>query len=164
MYTEEFQLGTGRDNGDIFHTNTLEVLDGRIAAQAPAFASGRVLVSLRVPSVLAIVDLEDERVVWARKGDYRRQHDPKIIANGNLLLFDNVGLRNKSRVLEIDPTTDETLWSYSGTQDDPFLTRACGAAQRLPNGNTLITETNNGRAFEITKSGEIVWEFTSLSQ
>ncbi len=53
--TQEFHLGTGRDDGDIFHTNTLEVLDGRIAAHAPAFASGRILVSLRVPSVLAIV-------------------------------------------------------------------------------------------------------------
>jgi hypothetical protein len=29
----------------------------------------------------------------------------------------------------------------------------------LPNGNTLITESDRGRVFEITPSGEIVWEF-----
>lgn len=102
--------------------------------------------------------------MWARKRDYRRQHDPKIIANGNLLLFDNVGLRNKSRVLEIDPTTDETLWSYSGTQEDPFLTRACGAAQRLPNGNTLITETNSGRAFGSRNRAKSFGSSTALTE
>jgi hypothetical protein len=31
--------------------------------------------------------------------------------------------------------------------------------QRLPNGNTLITESDNGRVFEVTRDGEVVWEF-----
>jgi len=34
-----------------------------------------------------------------------------------------------------------------------------GYAQRLPNGNTLITESSFGRFFEVTKEGEIVWEY-----
>ena len=34
-----------------------------------------------------------------------------------------------------------------------------GAAQRLPNGNTLITESERGRVFEVTPQKEIVWEF-----
>ena len=34
-----------------------------------------------------------------------------------------------------------------------------GTTERLSNGNTMITETNNGRAFEVTPAGEIVWEF-----
>jgi hypothetical protein len=29
----------------------------------------------------------------------------------------------------------------------------------LPNGNTLITESDRGRAFEITRSGRVVWEY-----
>jgi hypothetical protein len=37
----------------------------------------------------------------------------------------------------------------------------CGTGQRLPNGNTLITESDNGRAFEVTKDKEIVWEYVS---
>ena len=37
--------------------------------------------------------------------------------------------------------------------------RRGGSAQRLPNGNTLIAETDRGHAFEVTKDGEIVWEF-----
>jgi len=37
-----------------------------------------------------------------------------------------------------------------------------GKHQALPNGNMLITESDNGRAFEIDESGEIVWEFVNL--
>jgi hypothetical protein len=34
-----------------------------------------------------------------------------------------------------------------------------GGAQRLHNGNTLVTEANFGRLFEITPTGEVVWEY-----
>jgi len=34
-----------------------------------------------------------------------------------------------------------------------------GAAQRLSNGNTLITESDEGRVFEVTKGGERVWSY-----
>ncbi|XXT53909.1 hypothetical protein WMF23_20300 [Sorangium sp. So ce542] len=36
-----------------------------------------------------------------------------------------------------------------------------GTAQRLPNGNTLITEGSDGRVFEVTPGHEIVWEYIS---
>jgi hypothetical protein len=32
-------------------------------------------------------------------------------------------------------------------------------ADRLPNGNTLVTDSNNQRVIEVTPEGEIVWEF-----
>ena len=34
-------------------------------------------------------------------------------------------------------------------------------AQRLPNGNTLITEGADGRIFELTAEKEIVWEYVN---
>jgi hypothetical protein len=37
----------------------------------------------------------------------------------------------------------------------PFIS----SAQRLPNGNTLITEGSNGRLLEVTREHEIVWEY-----
>jgi hypothetical protein len=33
------------------------------------------------------------------------------------------------------------------------------AQERLANGNTLITESEGGRLFEVTPEGEIVWEY-----
>ena len=36
-----------------------------------------------------------------------------------------------------------------------------GNAQRLRNGNTLINEASFGRFFEVTRDGEIVWEYVN---
>ena len=49
------------------------------------------------------------------------------------------------------------LWSYS--HPDLFSPKVSGA-QRLENGNTLITEGDSGY-WEVTGDGEIVWRFES---
>jgi hypothetical protein len=104
---------------------------------------------------------------------------------GNVLVFDNGGaagfgdpnpgapdgtwnaLRDCSRVLEINPVTLELVWEYTARaagyptdgEDVQFYSRYESAAQRLPNGNTLITESKCGRLFEVTPEREIVWEY-----
>ncbi len=145
--------------GDLFHTNSLAVLDGRIADRAPTFKKGRVLISSRVLNAIAVVDLELGEVVWALQGTFRRQHDPKVLPNGHLLLFDNHGRGPSSSVMELEVPSGELLWEFRGSEQQPFYSRSCGIAERLPNGNTLITESDNGRAIEITPEKEIVWEF-----
>jgi hypothetical protein len=40
-------------------------------------------------SALMIVDPEQGKVVWAHTGDFKGQHDPTIVADGRILLFDN---------------------------------------------------------------------------
>ena len=42
-----------------------------------------------------------------------------------------------------------------------FLSPFISGAQRLANGNTLITEGNFGRIFEVTAEGQLVWEYIS---
>ena len=79
--------------------------------------------------------------------------------NGNILLFDNGMYRNYSRILELNPRTEKIVWKYEADPNESFYTRTRGGNQRLPNGNTLITETNKGHVFEVNKDGEIVWEF-----
>jgi hypothetical protein len=76
-----------------------------------------------------------------------------------MLLFDNHHAPGQSEVIEFDPFSQQVLWSYTGTTDKLFYTANCGSSERLPNGNTLITESNNGRAFEVTPDKTIVWEF-----
>ena len=152
-----------RKVNDLFHTNSIEVLDGSLAATLPAFEKGNILISCRANHALAVVDLAQRKVVWAHHGgtnrDYLRQHDPSVLANGNLLLFDNKGIAGQSTIEEYDPATMERRWTYAGTATDPFYSATCGAAERLPNGNTMITESDNGRAFEVDPNGDIVWEF-----
>jgi hypothetical protein len=145
--------------GDIFHTNTIEVLDGRFAGRHPAFAKGRVLISIREIDTIAIVDLESASVVWALTGQWKRQHQPTLLADGNLLLFDNQGEAGHSKVIELDPLTQGIVWQYSGKPGLPLDSPHLGSCQRLPNGNTLITESRYGRALEVTRDLRIAWEY-----
>ncbi len=145
--------------GDIFHTNTIEILDGRWASQLPAFRKGNALISIFKLDAICIIDQDLKQVVWAVKGEWQRQHEPSLLENGNILLFDNRGLGEKSRIIEFDPITVNIEWEYRGTKEKPFYTFDCGTCARLPNGNTIITESNTGRAFEVTSEGRIVWEF-----
>lgn len=147
-------------SGDIFHTNTLEVLDGRLAGRSPAFRKGNLLVSVLKLDALAIIDPDREEVVWARTGSWRRQHQPTFLDDGNLLLFDNRGPQGeRSRVIEIDPLSGGIVWQYGGGPEADLFSKTLGSCQRLANGNTLITESENGRALEVTRDGRRVWEF-----
>jgi hypothetical protein len=94
-------------------------------------------------------------------------------AGGNALGHWPNKFRHFSRVLEIDPRTLEIVWEYKQPKpsedlnDDGairgnekfFFSNIMGAAQRLPNGNTFITEADTGRLFEVTIKGKVVWEY-----
>ena len=86
-------------------------------------------------------------------------HHASLLENGNILLFDNGTSRKYSRVLEVNPGTEKIEWEYKAPNPESFYSETRGAAQRLPNGNTLITESHKGRVFEVTPDKEIVWEF-----
>jgi len=150
--------------GDLFHTNTIEVMDGSLADRSPIFKKGNILISLPTTNVIAIVDMEQEKVVWALSGQWIGQHQPTLLDNGNILLLDNHGHYGMSKVIEMDPFTQEIVWAYEGTPENGFYTAAIGSNQRLPNGNTLITESCRGRAFEVTPEKQIVWKFYNPSR
>ena len=68
-------------------------------------------------------------------------------------------------MLEIDPVKNEIVWQYSAANSKQpgwaFYSSFISSARRLPNGNTLIDEGMNGRFFQVTASGENVWEYVS---
>ncbi len=59
----------------------------------------------------------------------------------------------------MDPSNNEVAWEYSGDPLISFYSYHISGAERLPNGNTLITEGAPGRIFEVTHNKEIVWEY-----
>lgn len=150
--------------GDVMHANTVQYIDAGLAAAFEFARPGDLLISMREMNMIAVLDPREERIVWARTGLWRGQHEPQLLANGRILLFDNKGNRGPggmTRVIEFDPEGGSIAWSYPGTAREPLISAVYGAQQRLPNGNTLIVETNNGRAVEVTPAGKIVWEFRS---
>jgi hypothetical protein len=154
-------LGRMERSGDTFHTNTLEILDGRLAGRDPAFRKGNILLSVLKLDALAILDPERRTIVWARTGKWRRQHQPTFLDNGDLLLFDNVGAGDRSRVVEFDPFSGAVRWQFGDGPGEDLFSKTLGSCQRLPNGDTLITESEGGRALEVTPDKRIVWEFNN---
>jgi Arylsulfotransferase (ASST) len=82
-------------------------------------------------------------------------------------------LRDYSRVLEFDPITFEVVWEYENLQgftdvdgnwNRKFFSSFISSVQRLVNGNTLITEGNQARIFEVTPDKEIVWEYIAAAK
>jgi outer membrane protein assembly factor BamB len=150
--------------GDILHTNSVDLVGPDVAARHPFAAEGDVLVSIRNLDTLAILDAQTGLIRWVTAGQWRRQHQAQFLSNGNLLLFDNRGGpadpatgSESSRILEVDPVTQAIRWRYGGRA--PFYSKALGSVRRLGNGNTLITESHQGRILEVAPDGKIVWEY-----
>lgn len=146
---------------DVFHANSIEWMNRpELFGSHPLYDPQHVLVSIKHQDMVAIVDWQEQDVAWWwGPGELDGQHDATLLPGGNVLLYDN-GLRRKwGRALEVDPRTDEIVWSWQADPPEALYTRSMGAAQRLPNGNTLIAESERGHALEVTREGEPVWDF-----
>jgi hypothetical protein len=153
-----------RKNGDMLHANSIAVIAPDRAERLPFAEAGQILVCLREVNLIAVVDPPSARVAWMMRGPWHRPHDAEFLPDGNLMIFDNrgnLGAHGLSRVIEVDPATSQILWSYSGRVDAPFFSKIRARQQRLPNGNTLITESDGGRLLEVTRGGAVVWEFVN---
>jgi hypothetical protein len=146
---------------NVFNANTVELIEEDVVRDGEVlFAGGQVLVCWRNLDLVGVLDVETQTFVWTwGPGELERPHHPSLLPNGNLLIFDNGKFRGWSRVLEVDPASNEIVWEYRADPVEAFFSESRGAAQRLPNGNTLITESTRGRVFEVTADGETVWEF-----
>jgi hypothetical protein len=106
------------------HANTVVPLTG-----------DRMLVSFRHISTIGIIDKASGEFAWKIGHDVLSgQHDPSMLPNGNILVFDNGPLRKAewrvySRVIEIDPETNETVWLY---EDRPFSSFFSWRVSRQP--------------------------------
>ena len=176
-FTDEQKQMISDFAGDWAHANSVSIIPPNTHSD-PAFTPGNIMVSYREINTVVIIDRQTGEIVWTlgpTNSPMIGQHDAHMInadrpGGGNILLFDN-GLRAGfprvsrpfSQVLEIDPVTKQVVWRYnavmSGRPQWDFFSPIISGAQRLVNGNTMITEGTKGRLFEVTQDGEIVWDF-----
>jgi hypothetical protein len=165
--------------GDWAHANAVAVVPAN-TLNDPRFLPGNVMISYRNLNTFVVIDRATGSISWkAGPNDNLTigQHDVHMIplgleGAGHILAFDNGGsggypavFREYSRVVEIDPLTRALPWTYtasnSGIQNWALFSPFISGAQRLLEGNTLITEGTKGRIFEVTSTGAIVWEYMS---
>ncbi|EFK11516.1 conserved hypothetical protein [delta proteobacterium NaphS2] len=98
-----------------------------------------------------------DQIVWG-------SHHANYIGNNHITIFDNGSSRAtgpRSSAVEVDLKTGDIVWQYTSNNDSNFYSFRQGAVQRLANGNTLITSTDEGHIFEVTKDKEVVWDFVN---
>jgi len=173
-----YQL-SGQAPKTLFHMNSLQALPpNEWEAHDQRFRAGNLLISYRDINLVIIVDRQTGKVVWSLLDRTIGQHHARMIPEGypgagNILIVDNGGSagappvsRSYSRVIEMHPLSREVVWSYActgiGKQREwcstRFYTPIMGGAQRLPNGNTLITESTSGRVFEVAPWRTTLWQ------
>lgn len=143
--------------GDVFHTNTIQ----RIGPEHQGALPGDVLTCLKHLDTIAVVDIEQKRLIWSwGAGVLDRPHHPAIEPDGTVRVFDNGNSQKSSRLVFVDPKTRNIVREYGrGAGDVHWFTSWGGSAELLPNGNYLIAEASAGRALEITNQGKLVWEY-----
>jgi len=183
----EDPLKDGNYNGDIFHANALEYDADRDLIYLSVNYFSEVWVIDHSTSTDEARDNSGGQ--YDRGGDlvfrfgnpsaynnvgdrmFYHNHHPNLVPGSNSILVYSNGIESvdpHSTVYELELPDQfqlknqvnnelNVIWSFS--HPDLFAPKVSGA-QRLNNGNTLITEGDSG-FWEVTDSGEIVWKFES---
>jgi hypothetical protein len=105
-----------------------------------------------------LADYNDDSNGDVRCGDpdiMLRQHNPQWIAPDAVLVADS----ENDRIVELHREDEDSPWFIAWEIDSAngIDFRWPRDADRLENGNTLITDSANARIVEVTESGEVVW-------
>ena len=149
-------------DGDTLHLNDVEPFPEDMAEGF--FEKGDLLVSLRNINTVFVFNRHTGKIKFVSSGWFVRQHDPDFIDGNTFSVFDNYNIAPKehghqSRIVIVTAPEGTARVYYEGSPENHFYADVFGKHQWLPNGDLLITESRAGRAFEINREGEVVWEY-----
>ena len=158
-----------RDDCDPYHINGIAELNASAASQIAGAEPGDLVISLRSPSAILIVDRIEDVVHHVLAGPMVAQHAPVVFPDGRIGVFDNLGgdlSQGGSRILAFDLTngTHETLFPRPGS-GERLSSEAQGSFRLSADGlRALVGETLNGRLLEIDLlTGQTLWEFQNYT-
>lgn len=146
---EADEFRRGGPESDWTHMNDIDRLE-----------NGNFQLSVRNFDVVLEVDPDTNEIVSVvgRPGAHQvmnEQHNPNRLERHDTVV---VADSENDRVVEIDAETDEVVWQYRGHGADGL--RWPRDADRLPNGNTLVTDSLHFRIVEIDAQGDVVWQYS----
>jgi hypothetical protein len=95
----------------------------------------------------------NKAIVWQYDG-LNNPNSAELLDNDNILIADE----NNNQALEVTHTTPSTV-VHTYTQAGGMAFSGVAFASRLPNGHTLITDSNNSRIVETDETGADFWHF-----
>lgn len=133
-------------------------------------ADSNYLLSVPIEDQIWKIDASTGRLCWkfGRNGDFRMdtaacfsfQHTPYILANGDLMLFDN-GLyqqRSGAKAFRLDEANKTAKTTLDVPLPPDKYTSRMGSAYLLPNGNLLQTSSKTGSVMVTDTTGKVLWE------
>lgn len=172
-------------------TDNVEPTAGQIDFDHPNAISiapdGNYAVSWRNLDVITKIDASTGDLLWtlaspfsARTSDFAitsdplngfsAQHSARMLANGNVLIFDNgtKHVPSVSRAVEyqLDSSAHTATLAFQFTHVPPIYTNFTGSVQRFANGNTLVGFTFGSatlKATEVTPAGDVVYDGTLVA-
>ena len=153
---------------ELFHMNAFQMIPSNSSEKKDsAFRKGNLLLSFcnyndSLLSFIAIVNPANYKILWHYVQKEGKQiHTPSMLENGNILMYVNSSCKksnDSSSVIEVNPLTKQVVWEYVEKFPDPQPRCSHGSCQRLPNGNTLISNIS-GYIYEVTPNNKIVWQW-----
>jgi Arylsulfotransferase (ASST) len=151
---------------DPMHLNYVEYVTAEMAQSVSSLNAGDLIFSARHLNLIAAIDGKSRALKWAIVGRTVRQHSPRMLPDGSLLVFDNYGGRRDrggSRIVRVKVDTG-MLEDVFPPADMPgnfhFFTHAAGHIDPSPDGSRLlISLTEQGRVLEIDiPHKRVLWE------
>ncbi len=151
----------GEISGDLVHANSL-VID----------RDGNYVASFQMVDQIAKIDSRTGAMLWRfggkrnqftvlddDLGGFQGQHSARVLANGNILLFDNRNRSGGGRAVEyqldVAGRKARLVWEYRPSPDIP--SDIMGSVQRLANGNTVVGFGPAGQVAEVDAARRLVW-------
>jgi hypothetical protein len=152
-------------SGDSLHLNDVETFPADL--EEGFFSHGDVLISLRNINTVLVYDPTTLRIKFMKVGEFVRQHDPDFVDGNTIMLFDNnnigpASFGQQSRIVLLDAPSGKVSVLYEGDDEFPFYTPIMGKQQALADNHLIITDSVNGRGFEIDANGKVVWEYINI--
>jgi len=167
-----FQLG-----GDWSHASGMASIPVDTTLNDARFVPGNVILTLRSQNTIVVIERATDQIVYVDTDYFIGPHATYMIQSdypggNNFLTFDcgyagewYLRSRDHSKVWETYPIYNYRPFQYAdvfgGLRLGSFYSFIEGGAQRMYNGNTLVSEAQFGRIFEITDTFETIWEYVS---
>ncbi len=157
-----------RDDCDPLHINSIDIATPEISGHIPGAVSGDLLVSLREPGAIVLLDPATAKIKRLIAGRTAAQHSAKFLPDGTVLAFDNQGGSRKlggSRIVRLNLLDDSVQTIFPTTASRPvlpFFSFDGGTVTLSPDGKrAMISSKHESRDIEIDlATGRPLWTMT----